>query len=165
MLGQQGHRYGRVNNALGDHESSEPLAERVIVSSRMPDGNLLGFPRFHRTYRDGFDRDQSDVASSTGASVLSDCQRVKLHNTCGQPTVLRRWGRCRIMGRLSAGWVIEGPVFDFPLSSLHDGTTNTGIPALNERLSIGPRKMEMIVRHSQSWEDPIETELTIRSLE
>ena len=76
MLGEEGHGDSGVHDALGDHQSGQPLAERVVVVPGMPDGDLLSLPGLHWAYADGLGWDQGDVSTAGGASVLRDRQRV-----------------------------------------------------------------------------------------
>ena len=54
VVGKEGHGDGGIGNFFGDHEAGQALAEGIIVSAGVPDGNFFGFPCFNGADADGF---------------------------------------------------------------------------------------------------------------
>src|SRR5437773_12167188 len=95
------------------------------MGARMPDRNLFSFPRFHRPDGNRFRRHQGNISAAGGAGILGDGQWVEVHDAGWQSAIFGGGWRLVLVLAFAARWIIEGPMFDVPLPSLHHGATHT----------------------------------------
>ena len=76
MVCEQGHGNGRIGDSIGYHESGKALAERVVVGSGLPDGNLLGLPSFDWTYSNCLIGHHRDISTARSAGILGERYRM-----------------------------------------------------------------------------------------
>ena len=89
---------------------------------------------------------------------------MQFDNASSQAAIfLRTRGFVRI-GSFSPERIVEGPVLNIPLPSLHNDATYA-VPALAISGNVSLGKMKVILRNLKPFLDPIETQLTIRFLE
>ena len=81
VISQQAHRHRGVRDALADHEGGEPLPERVIVISRLPDGDLFRLPRFVGSDGNRLFGNARKVTPSRGSGILHQSDRVEFDNS------------------------------------------------------------------------------------
>src|SRR5262245_36387157 len=126
----------------------------------MPDGNLLRLPGFLWANAQRLSGDHRDVAASRGPSVLGHGQWMQFHHACCQFPILRGSWRGILEAPAAAGRIVEGPMFDITLSSLHDRATYA-VPTLPIAARVGLREMQLTVRHAQVFADAVEAQLAV----
>ena len=131
---------------MRDHPGGQPLAEGIIVKSGVPDGDLLSAPRFGRAHRNSFGRNQGNVASAGSPRILCDRQRMEIDDARFEFSILCGGRRLVFVFTFPFQWIVEGPMFDIPLPSLHDCATHT-VPTLLVSRRLRFRKMEIGCRH------------------
>lgn len=165
MISEQGHGHRGVHDAVCNHERREPLAERVVVKSGLPDRDLFCLPRFIGADRHGAGGDKGHVATTRGAGVLGDGDRVQVNHPGFQLPVLCRGGRSVLVFPFAGQRIVESPMLDVALTSLHDDTTHAGVPAGIKFLRVRIREMQIRIRHHEFFVDLVEAHLAIAFLE
>src|SRR5215469_9517679 len=122
----------------------------------MPDRDFFCFPSLHGTDRYRLYWNQRDVPTAAGPGVLSNRQRMKIHDSGGKFSKLSGWRRS-IDKFAGATWgIVKRPMFHVSLPSLHHEATNSGIPALSIFCRICLGEVKICLRHPKVFANPIE---------
>ena len=165
MVCQKGHGDGGVGDSFGDHECGEALAEGIVVQAGLPDGDFFGHPGFFGADGDGHFGDHGDVAAAGGAGVLSEGDGMEFDDAGGEFAILGGSGGLGFVFAGAFDGVVEGPVFDIALATLHDDATDTGGPAFGVVGDVCFWEMHLAVRHDEALGDAIEAEFAIGAFE
>ena len=64
VIAKKGHRYGRIGQALGNHQGGETLSQRVVMDASVPNGDLLGLPCLDRAHGYSAVRNERKVSTA-----------------------------------------------------------------------------------------------------
>src|SRR4051812_43614683 len=107
VIRQERHGNARGGEALRDEIGGEALAKWVVMRSRLPDGDLLGFPCLGGADGDRLRRDHRDISAAAGAGVLRNGERVEINDARRELAILLRAGWLKFPAAFARGWIIE----------------------------------------------------------
>src|SRR6266576_4769498 len=90
---------------------------------------------------------------------------MQVDHPCSEFSILgrRRWAI--LIFRFASGRIIKSPMLHVPLTALHHGATDSGLPAFPIGVCVTFGKMQVGVRHDEIFANSAETQITVRFFE